>query len=68
MDSSIAKQFADENFIGVDEAARLLGVPKSWIYAAIREGRIKSYKIGKYRRFLPSELRTQVMKQQLAGA
>ena len=46
-----------EELIDPVEAARLLGVPRSWIYAAAEAGRIPSFRIGKYRRFRPSELR-----------
>jgi len=47
-----------EPLIGAAEAATLLGVPRSWIYANAEAGAIPSFKLGpKYRRFRVSELR-----------
>ena len=37
-------------------AARLLGVPKTWIRTAARADRIPNIKIGRYRRFDRDEL------------
>ena len=37
--------------IDAEQLAKNLGIPKTWIYAAARNGRIPSYKLGKYRRF-----------------
>lgn len=47
---------AFEELIDVEEAARILGVPRSWIYSSAEAGRIPSFRIGKYRRFKASEL------------
>ncbi len=56
-----------EELIDPIEAARLLGVPRSWIYGAAEAGRIPSFRIGKYRRFRPSELRAWVEQQRNGG-
>ena len=45
-----------EELIGPPAAARLLGVPVSWVYANAETGRLPSFRVGKYRRFRPSEL------------
>ena len=34
-----------------DEVAKLLGVPKSWVYEQSREGRIPTVTLGRYRRY-----------------
>lgn len=47
---------AFEQLIGVAEAAQLLCVPPSWIYSAAEQGKIPSFRVGKYRRFRVSEL------------
>ena len=45
-----------EELITVEDAARLLGVPRSWVYANTESGRLPSFRIGKYRRLKASEL------------
>ena len=39
--------------LNADDVAALLGVPKSWVYAAAREGRIPTVQLGRYYRFRP---------------
>ena len=56
MSDKVRGQHVFDELIGVDEAARLLGVPRSWIYSAAEAGRLPSFKVGKYRRFRCSEL------------
>jgi excisionase family DNA binding protein len=43
--------------VGVKEIADLLGLPKSWIYDRVRTERIPFYKIGKYVKFDPQEVK-----------
>ena len=45
-------------FVGIDEAIRILGKAKSTIYGLAREGRLPAYKVPgeKEWRFIPSEL------------
>ncbi len=44
------------NYLTVNEVAKLLQVPKSWVYDRTRDGRIPCFKVGKYIRFKPSEI------------
>ncbi|PQP35646.1 hypothetical protein C6A37_01405 [Desulfobacteraceae bacterium SEEP-SAG9] len=46
----------DEEFKGIEAIAKKLGVPKSWIYTRTMRGEIPFYKIGKYLKFLESEV------------
>ncbi len=39
-----------------DQVARLLGVPKSWVYRQSREGGIPSVTLGRYRRYRPEAI------------
>ncbi|PYG00196.1 transcriptional regulator, AlpA family [Georgenia satyanarayanai] len=48
------------------EVALLLRVPKSWVEQAAREGRIPSWKAGRYRRFSRADIE-QWKKQQTGG-
>ena len=41
-----------------EEAARLLGVPKTWVLAEARADRIPHVRLGRYVRFEPGELET----------
>jgi excisionase family DNA binding protein len=45
-----------DRFETIEEIANLLGVPKSFIYARTRTNSIPHYKIGKYCRFIRSEV------------
>jgi len=47
-----------EPFVAIEAAARFLGVKTSWLYEQCRLGRVPSYKVGMFRRFLLSELDT----------
>ena len=38
------------------EVAELLSVPKSWVYAEARAGRLPHIRIGRYRRFSPQSI------------
>lgn len=46
-----------EALIDAAEAARLLAVPKTWVLAQARAGRIPHVRLGRYVRFEASELR-----------
>ena len=56
-----------EELIDVVEAARLLGVPRSWIYSAADAGRLPGFKVGKYWRFRCSELTAWLEEQRNGG-
>lgn len=40
----------------VDDVARRLSVPRSWVYSSAEAGTLPSVKVGRYRRFVPSEI------------
>lgn len=56
-----------ENFVGVEDAARFLGVKVSYLYEKVRLRLIPSYKIGAFRRFRLSELEAWVKEQGQEG-
>lgn len=43
--------------VNVNDAARILGVPPTWLLQRAREQRVPHYRIGKYIRFDPAEIR-----------
>ncbi len=45
-----------EPLLGVEEVAKILGVEKTLIYSQARHGKIPSIRLGKYRKFSPSQL------------
>ena len=40
-----------ESLLTADQVARLLGVPRSWVYEQSRAGRIPTVTLGRYRRY-----------------
>jgi excisionase family DNA binding protein len=58
----------EEPFIGVEEGAALLAVPANTLYKWALARRVKSYKIGKLRRFRRSELLAFVAAHSVAAA
>lgn len=46
----------DEPLLTPSQAAELLAVRTSWVYAAAREGRLPCRRIGRHLRFLRSDL------------
>jgi len=40
-----------DRLLAADEVAAMLGVPKSWIYAETRAGRLPHVTLGRYRRY-----------------
>ena len=49
-----------ENYVSVDDVARLLGLNKYTVYKMANQGRLPSYKFGKVRRFKMSEVEAYV--------
>ena len=51
-------RMSSSEFVTVKELSELLKVPESWIYDKTRQGQeaIPHYKLGKYVRFIPSEV------------
>ena len=45
------------SLVDVNDAARRLGVPPTWLLQRARERRVPHYRIGKYIRFDPAEVR-----------
>ena len=52
-----------KNLIGIDEMARKLDVPISWLYHRTRANQIPHYKLGKYVRFDEAEIEVWLKKQ-----
>ena len=46
----------NQNLIGINEMAKKLCVPLSWLYHRTRTNQIPHYKLGKYVRFDESEI------------
>jgi excisionase family DNA binding protein len=46
----------DQNLIGINELAKKLDVPVSWLYSRTRTNEIPHLKLGKYVRFDESEI------------
>jgi excisionase family DNA binding protein len=42
---------ADVGLLTAGDVAALLGVPKSWVYAQSREGRLPTVRLGRYYRY-----------------
>jgi excisionase family DNA binding protein len=45
-----------DELIGVEQLAKQLSVPVSWVYSQSASGNLPSLKIGKYVRFRPSDV------------
>jgi len=48
--------FMNQNLIGIKEMAEKLDLPVSWLYQKTRTKEIPFYKVGKYCKFLESEI------------
>lgn len=40
-----------DRLLTADDVAEMLGVPKSWVYAASRKGELPTVTLGRYRRY-----------------
>ncbi len=49
--------FTLEPLLDAEEVAKILGVDKAYIYTQARSGKMPSIKLGKYRKFSPSQLK-----------
>jgi excisionase family DNA binding protein len=45
-----------EPFVDVKKLEEVFGTPRSWWYQKAEDGKVPSYRIGKYRRFRISEI------------
>jgi excisionase family DNA binding protein len=52
-----------EPLLTADDAAGLLSVRRSWVYDAVRDGRLPCVRVGKHVRFLRSDLERWVREQ-----
>lgn len=57
-----------EPLLDAAAAARLLAVRPSWIYEAVRVGRLPHLKIGRHIRFLRSDLEDWVLTRRVGGS
>lgn len=46
-----ALRIVSGSLLTAEEVARKLGVPKTWVYAQSRQGRIPTITLGRYRRY-----------------
>jgi excisionase family DNA binding protein len=46
----------DGALLNADDVARILGVPKTWVYAETRAGRLPHVNVGRYRRYRRSTI------------
>jgi excisionase family DNA binding protein len=53
----------DQHFIGIQEMAKKLNVPTSWLYSRTRNKEIPFYRVGKYCKFDESEVMAWIKKQ-----
>lgn len=56
-----------EPLLDPQDAAALLSVKPSWVYEAVRSGRLPYLKVGRHIRFLRSDLEGWVMGQRAGG-
>ncbi len=56
-----------EPFVGIEDAAKFLGVRPSWLYEGCRLSRVPHYKVGKYLRFRLSELEGWIQRHENGG-
>jgi excisionase family DNA binding protein len=48
---------SDDHLLGTRQAAEALGIQRTKLYELLRQGAIKSVRIGKLRKFKPSHIR-----------
>ena len=53
----------DKNLIGINEMAKKLDVPVSWLYSRTRTNEIPHFKVGKYVKFDPEKVMMWVQEQ-----
>jgi excisionase family DNA binding protein len=54
---------SDDRLLQAHEVADLLGVPKSWVRDATRDGRLPHVPLGRYRRYVRADILEWVEKQ-----
>jgi excisionase family DNA binding protein len=53
----VSNELTVHELLDAEEAGKLLNVPKSWVLAEARAGRIPHVRLGRYVRFEPDALR-----------
>ena len=53
----------NQNLIGIKAMAEKLDVPQSWLYSRTRTNEIPHFKVGKYVKFVESEVMEWIRKQ-----
>lgn len=61
------REALSEPLLDASAAAELLSVRPSWIYEAVRAGRVPHVKVGRHIRFLRSDLESWVLTQRVGG-
>ena len=46
----------DDRLLDAQEVAAMLGVPKTWVYAQSRQGRLPTVQLGRYKRYRRSAI------------
>ena len=59
---------SEERLVDAEWVAEYLGVPKTWVRDATREGRFPCVPVGRYRRYDPADVREWVERQKSRGA
>ena len=49
--------------VGVKDAARMAGVGRDWFYSAVREGRVRSLRVGRRRLIPVTELKAWIARE-----
>ena len=59
-----AEASADIGLLTAGQVANLFGVPKSWVYAQSREGRLPTVRLGRYYRYRATAIEAWLAKQE----
>jgi excisionase family DNA binding protein len=60
---ALAQTGHDDRLLDADEVAKMLGVDSAYVYSQARAKKIPSIKLGKYRKFSPSQLKKWLARQ-----
>jgi excisionase family DNA binding protein len=53
-----------DRLLTAEDVAEILGVPKSWVYAASRRGELPTVTLGRYRRYRPEAIEQWITEQE----
>ena len=54
----------DTRLLTADQVSERLGVPRTWVYARARTGRIPAVRLGRYYRFRPQAIEAWILEQE----